>query len=124
MRDARAHRLSFELQDSHKREEENRSRSSQQNETIFRERVAVDSKRVQFQHDITYRIRDASSRMKDDRLEETKDDRETEVEHFTRVIIDFSANRERDQHDEFSRAKLVSRRRDHEFEKHEEDTDT
>jgi hypothetical protein len=57
--------------------------------------------------------------MKSDRLEEEKDRRKSKVKNVFRITFDISANRREQQHDEFARQKLVSERRDHEFEEHE-----
>ncbi len=57
--------------------------------------------------------------MKSDRLEEKKDRRKFKVKNVTRIIFDISANRREQQYDEFARHKLVSERRNHEFEEHE-----
>jgi hypothetical protein len=57
--------------------------------------------------------------MKNDRLEEEKDRRRFKIKNVFRIILDINANRKEQQHDEFARQKLVSERRDHEFEEHE-----
>jgi hypothetical protein len=57
--------------------------------------------------------------VKSDRLEEEKDRRKSKVKNVSRIILDISANRREQQHDEFARQKLVNERRDHEFEEHE-----
>jgi hypothetical protein len=57
--------------------------------------------------------------MKNDRFEEKKDRRKFKIRNVFRIIFDISANRREQQHDEFARQKLVSERRDHEFEEHE-----
>jgi hypothetical protein len=57
--------------------------------------------------------------VKNDRFEEEKDRRKSKVRNVSRIILDISANRRKQQHDELARQKLVNERRDHEFEKHE-----
>jgi hypothetical protein len=57
--------------------------------------------------------------MKNDRLEKKKDRRRFKIKNVFRIIFDISANRRKQQHDEFTRQKLVNKRRDHEFEEHE-----
>jgi hypothetical protein len=57
--------------------------------------------------------------MKNDRLEKEKNRRRFKIKNVFRIILDISANRREQQHDELARQKLVSERRDHEFEEHE-----
>jgi hypothetical protein len=57
--------------------------------------------------------------VKSDRLEEEKDRRKSKVKNVSRITFDISANRREQQHDELARQKLVSERRNHEFEEHE-----
>jgi hypothetical protein len=57
--------------------------------------------------------------MKNDRFEKKKDRRKLKIKNAFRIIFDINANRKKQQHDEFARQKLVSERRDHEFEEHE-----
>jgi hypothetical protein len=48
--------------------------------------------------------------MKNDRFEEKKDRRRFKIKNASRIILDISANRRKQQHDEFARQKLVSER--------------
>jgi hypothetical protein len=47
-----------------------------------------------------------------------KNRRKFKIKNVFRIILDINANRKKQQHDEFARQKLVSERRDHEFEEH------
>jgi hypothetical protein len=57
--------------------------------------------------------------MKNDHFEEKKNRRKFKVKNVFWIIFDINANRRKQQHDELTRQKLVSERRNHEFEKHE-----
>jgi hypothetical protein len=57
--------------------------------------------------------------VKNDRVEEKKNCRSFKIKNVSRIVLDIDANREKRQHDELTRQKLVSERRDHEFRKHE-----
>ncbi len=45
--------------------------------------------------------------------------RKLEVKNVSRIVFNIDANREKRQHDEFTRQKLMSERQDHDFRKHE-----
>jgi hypothetical protein len=60
--------------------------------------------------------------VKNDRFEEEKDRRKFKVRNVFRITFDINANRKEQQHDELARQKLVSERRDHEFEEHEKNS--
>ncbi len=119
-----------EVQNASKEKAEDRTCSTDSHAIIFRERVANRFQRVSIRHqlvksivhDLDHELESRSFEMKSDQSQEEKEKWASEIEHFSRIFVDFATNRVKKQHEKSSRQKLVNEQCDHEFEEHEEST--